>query len=99
MKLNHYHINLNNEEIKYMRYTLHDYAGKKLGESESAQGIGDIATHGTFSLDSKPDVAFPFTVFQAEGGHIVGRMYECETEAMEKIRSLKIKRKSSFLKR
>jgi hypothetical protein len=72
-----------------MRYTLHDANGNKLGESETAQGIGNIATHGTFSFDSNPNRFYPFTVYEQENGHIVGHNYECETHMTEALRKLK----------
>jgi hypothetical protein len=71
-----------------MRYTLHDAHGNNLGTSDSIQGIADIATHGTFSLDSSPNVFYPFTVYRAENGHIVGRMYETETDVAEALRKI-----------
>jgi hypothetical protein len=72
-----------------MRYTLHNASGEQIGESETVQGICDLATHATFSVDSRTGMAFPFTVFEKVDGHINGTMYGCETDAMDAMRKLK----------
>jgi hypothetical protein len=69
-----------------MRYTLHNKFGTKVGEAETAQEIGNMATHATFSLDSRPGMAFPYTVFVQGSLGIEGTMCGCETEVADALR-------------
>lgn len=66
-----------------MRYTLHDSFCAKIGEAETAQGIADLAVHGTYSVDSASGMKYPFTTFEyVDGIGITGTMHETIGEVM-----------------
>ena len=65
-----------------MRYSLHDAEGHRIGEAETAQGIADIAEHGTWSYDTSKGIAFPCTVWHREANALVGTQYRYRSEAM-----------------
>ncbi len=73
-----------------MRYSLHNAQGHRIGEANSAQGIADIAEHGTWSFDSECGInAFPCVVYAREGNTLCGTPYRYRFEAMEACADLK----------
>ena len=75
-----------------MRYSLHTADGVRIGEAETAQGIGDIAQHGTWSYEPKAEGtdAFPCTVWKRDDtlGALVGTKYRYRFEAMRACKAI-----------
>jgi hypothetical protein len=65
-----------------MRYSLHNPQGQRIGESETAQGIADIARPGTWSYDTRPGGAFPCVVYARDSMGLIGTPYRYRFEAM-----------------
>jgi hypothetical protein len=65
-----------------MRYSLHNAQGHRIGEAETAQGIADIATHGTWSHDTNPGQHFANTVWHREYAKLVGESFHYRSDAM-----------------
>lgn len=73
-----------------MRYRLHDYLGRLIAEAETAQGIADKATPGTFSIDTLSPRGNRCTVWREDpmgllgvpGYTRLGAMRECAIIAL-----------------
>ena len=65
-----------------MRYSLHNEHGHRIGESETAQGIGNIARSGKWSYDTCRENKFPCVVYSDDIMGMVGAAFEHRFEAM-----------------
>lgn len=72
-----------------MRYTIYDANDCKRGEASTAQGVADIATHATVSVDSNDHLAYPYTVYERHEGHIIGTMYATYSDAKTALDKMK----------
>ena len=67
-------------EVHY-RYTLHRADGIRVGEAQTAQGIGDRARNAHYSRDSVPG-AYPFVAWRFDALGMIGEPFATEAEAV-----------------
>jgi hypothetical protein len=70
------------------RYQLYNVHGALIGEADTAQGIGDIAQHKTYSLDSNLKVTFPYTSWERINVGMLGTPHRFRIDAMNAIMKL-----------